>query len=393
MTSRPEAVGLASGNRKVCFLTTVHPPFDVRVFHKEARSLAGAGYEVVLVAQHEGAETVEGVRVAALPRPKNRLDRMARLSFKALRIAVNERADVYHFHDPELIPVGLLLRAMGKRVVYDIHEDVPQTILDKHYLPRWSRRPLSWVVERAEGFSARWFSGLVAATPAIARRLGPLNRNAVFVQNFPLLDEFVSWSGMPWSQRPSAVACLGGITKGRGIRQMVEAMALLPDSLPVTLKLAGHFAPESLRAEVARMRGWTRVEELGWLDRQGVAEVLGQARAGLALLHPLFRYQLGYPVKMFEYMAARIPVIASDFPLWRQIVKGAGCGLLVNPLAPEEIAQAIEYLLTHPREAESMGIRGRKAVEEQYNWGKEERKLLQLYGRLLGGGLWHLDSK
>jgi glycosyltransferase involved in cell wall biosynthesis len=377
--------GLGSVKGKVCVLTTVHPSFDIRVFYKEAKTLAEAGYKVVLVAQHEGAETVEGVRIAALPRPRNRLDRIATLSFKALRIALKQQADVYHFHDPELIPVGLLLRARGKRVVYDVHEDLPRSILSKHYLPGWSRSLLARVAEGIEGLASRAFSGVVAATPAIADRFMGLNGNCVVVQNFPLVDEFSSAANKPWRHRAPAVAYVGGISPERGIRQMVEAMGLLPDRLEATLKLAGRFDPPWIRDELVGLPGWRRVEELGFLDRLRVAEVLGTVQVGLVLFHPYPNHISAQPNKLFEYMSAGIPVIASDFPLWRQIVQGTGCGLLVDPLDPKAIAEAIEYVLTHPEEAEAMGRRGREAVEQHYNWSSEGRKLLALYADLQRG--------
>ena len=160
-------------------------------------------------------------------------------------------------------------------------------------------------------------------------------------------------------------------------------MALLPGSLGVSLKTAGEFAPQDLRDGVSQMPGWERTEYMGTLDRPGVLRVLGQARLGLLTLHPSPAQYEAWPVKLFEYMCAGVPVIASDFPLWREIVQGAGCGLLVDPLNPQAIAQAIEFVLTHPREAAAMGQRGREAVGRRYNWETEEKKLLKLYADLL----------
>src|SRR5262249_3764931 len=153
--------------------------------------------------------------------------------------------------------------------------------------------------------------------------------SVVVVQNFPCLGELVPLPRVIWGRQANSVAYIGGICHERGIREMVEAMSLMPDRLDVTLKLAGEFNPIWVRNEVIRLPGWKRVEELGFLERPKVLEVLREARAGLVLIHPEPRYQVAYPIKMFEYMAAGIPVIASDFPLWRQIVEGAGCGLLV----------------------------------------------------------------
>jgi glycosyltransferase involved in cell wall biosynthesis len=118
---------------------------------------------------------------------------------------------------------------------------------------------------------------------------------------------------------------------------------------------------------------------VGQLGRADVASELQKAYAGLVILHPEPNYVTSQPVKLFEYMCAGIPVIASDFPVCREIIAGARCGILVNPLDPTEIAEAMEFLLTHPEEAQEMGRRGFQAILERYNWANEEKALLQFY--------------
>ena len=369
---------------KIVHLTSVHPPFEVRLFHKECRSLAQAGYNVTVVAPHNRDDVRDGVRIKAVPEPKGRLSRMTLTVWRVYREAVRQRADVYHFHDPELIPVGLLLRAQGKKVLYDIREDLPRTIPVKYYVPSWLAPPLARAAECVENLACRWFSALVPTTPPIGQRFQPLNHNIVVVHNYPLLQEFQSQAKIPWSQRTCSVAYTGAcLSVGRSLREMVQAVGLLPDTLPATLKLTGSFVPASLREEVARLPGWKRVEYLGILDRAEIAAVLGSVQAGLVVEKPEPNHLQSRPIKMFEYMSAGIPVVASDFPLWRKIIGNAGCGLIVDPLSPRAISQAIEYVLTHSEEAQAMGCRGRQAVEHQYNWKNEERKLLELYAGLL----------
>lgn len=371
---------------KIAHLTSVHPHSDTRIFQMECKSLRMAGYEVTLIVPHQEDEQVEGVNIRSVGRkPAWRISRMTCTGWRVYREAVRENANVYHFHDPELIPVGLLLRMRGKKVVYDVHEDMPRTILSKYYLPIWARRPLAWLLERVEDVACRKYSAIVTPTQAIADRFTTLNNNTVLVQNFPRFEEATLHANAIWSQRACSIAYVGSITESRGIRQMVEAMDLLPDGLPARLKLAGAYSPATLRDEIARLPGWNRVDDLGLLGRSSVMHVLGQVQAGLVLLHQEPRYQVSMPVKMFEYMSAGIPVIASDFPLWRRIIATAGCGLLVEPMDVKSIADAIEYLLLHPQEAETMGRRGRQAVARHYNWETEERKLLKLYAGLITG--------
>jgi glycosyltransferase involved in cell wall biosynthesis len=368
---------------KIAHLTTVHTPFDVRIFHKECKSLSRAGYNVTLIACHGGDEIREGIRIRALPKSRGRLSRMIMGTWAIYRKAIREDAELYHFHDPELLPVGLLLRMRGKLVVYDVHEYLSADIAAKRYIPRHFRRPLARIVGAIESLSSRFFSGVVMATAIASRTFAIQDCRQVVANNYPILQEFQSLVPTVWDRRSIAVGYVGEISKDRCFAELVQAMALLPDHLQATLKLAGSFSPPQLKEELSAMEGWDRTRVMGVLDRAGVASLLADVRAGLVLLKPTPAYLESAAVKMFEYMAAGIPVIACDFPRYREIVEDAKCGLLVQPDDPVAIAGAIEFILAHPEEAEEMGKQGREAVLSKYNWASEERKLLQLYRMLL----------
>jgi glycosyltransferase involved in cell wall biosynthesis len=301
--------------------------------------------------------------------------------WKVFARAIAQHGILYHFHDPELIPVGLVLRALGKRVVYDVHEDLPRQILSKYWIPPILRGVVAKTAALAEWVAGKAMSGIVAATPAIARRFPP--HKTVVVQNFPLLFEFAHGEEAPYSSRPMLIAYVGGITAIRGAVEMVRAMEHLPEDPGARLVLAGTFSPPELEAEVRKLPGWRHVDFLGWQARSGVSHLLASSRVGLVLFHPEPNHLEAQPNKLFEYMAAGIPVVASNFPLWREIVEGEKCGLTVDPLDPKAIAEAIRWLLEHPEEAEEMGKRGRRAVVEKYNWEREAEKLLDLYRKLL----------
>jgi glycosyltransferase involved in cell wall biosynthesis len=371
--------------RKICVMTSAHPPSDVRIFHKQCKSLALAGYQVCLIASVEQDTVCDGIQMISIPRSKGRVGRIARGTLAVYRRARALDADIYHFHDPELIPVGLLLRAAGKTVVYDIHEDVPRTISYKPYIPKFLRAPVSHVAELIENWAGGRFSGLVAATPTIGNRFRAVNRNVAVVNNYPRIEELESLRfDEPPAELGNSMLYVGmRITRARGAEEMVRAMGLLPAELDASLKLVGGWDPPGLPESLSKLPGWERTESLGLLNRGQVARELHQARAGLVILHPEPNYIASQPVKLFEYMCAGIPVIVSDFPVCREIVTEAGCGLLVDPLSPQEIARAMEYLLTHPEEARAMGQRGYQAVHQLYNWDNEEKVLLEAYSRLL----------
>lgn len=371
----------ANSRRKAVHLTSVHRALDSRVFHKECKTLRDAGYEVVLVAPHEHSEVLDGVRIRGVPPESRRLRRMTMTAWSVFRAALDEKADVYHFHDPELMPAGVALRLLGKRVVRDVHEDLPRQVESKHYIHPRLRRPVARAMEALEGLTGRVYSGTVTATSHIGTRF-PAGRTAV-VQNFPVLGELANVSPLPLSQRPPLVAYAGSLTAVRGAREMVDAIGLVRPQLNACLAIGGSFEPASLRAECEARPGWQKVDYRGWLTREGVGALLAEARLGLVVLHPEPNYVEGQPIKLFEYMSAGIPVVASDFPLWRSIVEDAGCGLLVDPLNPTAIAEAIEWLLDHATESQEMGQRGAEAVQTRYNWGNEARSLLGLYERIL----------
>ena len=368
---------------KVCILTTVHPPFDTRIFHKQAKTLVDAGYDVTLIAQHDGDAVVKGVRVIGLPKPRNRFTRIFGLTWQAFRLALRQHADIYHFHDPELLPIGVLLKLVTRaKVVYDVHEDVPQQILTKHWIPAPFRCPLAFVFNLGEKLAARACDAVVVATEGIAEKFA--KHDPVVIHNYPDLGMLPDLGQGSPERDKKIVVYVGGISRLRGAFEMVKALEYLSHIENLRLELIGRFEPPSLEAELRSLFGYQRVRFLGWLPPEKVYEQLSKAYAGLVCLHPEPRYVVGLPVKLFEYMAAGLPVIASNFPLWKGIVEGNKCGLTVNPLDQEDIAHAIEYLLAHLEEAQRMGENGRQAVMEKYNWDSEAKKLLALYAGLIG---------
>jgi glycosyltransferase involved in cell wall biosynthesis len=363
---------------KVVHLSSAHYAGDTRILHKECRSLANAGHDVTLVARHERDTIVGGVKIKALCNPKSRWDRWTSALWRVYRQVAGLHADLYHFHDPELIPVGMWLSLQGKRVIYDAHEDLPNTFAYKYYIPAFARKTLAWLAGRIENLAVRRFAAVVAATPTIAQRFSEYNTNTVVVRNFPSLAELMLAPKLPWNDRPPLVVYVGSMAPERGFREAVTAISLLPEELNARLAFGGPVTPE-LREEIGRLPGSDRTDLLGVLGRVEVASLLGRARVGLVPLHRMPSFLNALPVKLFEYMSAGVPVVASDFPLWRQIIEDAGCGLLVDPCDSNGMARAIEYLLTHPEEAERMGARGREAIERRYNWKTEEQQLLALY--------------
>lgn len=378
------------GNHDILHVTTVHPRMDIRITVKELYSASSLSRWKVglLVADGVGdsLDTEFGVTVEDIGQPiGGRTGRLFIGFWKALSKICSLRPRLIHFHDPELIPLGLVLKCLGYQVIYDVHEDVPRQIMYKLWIPKIMRSIIAGVMECVEWFAAVVFDNIVAATPKIAQRF-PAHKTVV-IQNFPRLEEFGSNNALAYSKRSPAFAYVGGITDSRGAQEMIKAINSLSEDVDYRLELAGSFSESALQRDLQSMPGWSRVRFHGWASRSEVADILSSVRAGLLVLHPLRNYLDSYPIKLFEYMASSLPVIASDFPLWRQIIGEVNCGLFIDPLNPRAISDAMQWILENPTEAEAMGRRGRRAVEQYYNWGTEETKLIELYDLVLKGNM------
>lgn len=359
----------------VAHLTTVHARFDTRIYLKQCRGLARAGHQVILiVADGRGNERKDGIEIVDVGCSYGRLRRMIAATRRVLAAARKADASLYQIHDPELLPIGQTLRGAGKRVIFDAHEDLPKQLLGKPYLHPAVRRVLARCLSIYEGSVCFKMSGIIAATPSIREKFLKINPRTIDINNFPLLGELDS-AEIDWSAKRAEVAYVGGISRSRGILEAVRAIAHLQSD--ARLQLIGLFSDSGDEEQARGLAGWTKVDRLGFLNRLEVKNALKRAVAGLVTFLPLPNHIDAQPNKMFEYMSAGLPVIGSNFPLWRDIIEGNQCGICVDPLNPREIAHAIDYLVTHPSQAEQMGRNGQRAVKKYYNWSIEEKKYIK----------------
>jgi glycosyltransferase involved in cell wall biosynthesis len=335
----------------------------------------------VLIVQHDRNETVDGVEIIGLPRPRDRFQRIFGLAFRVLHLALKEKADVYHFHDPELIPVGLFLKFLGAKVVYDVHECYPASIKKNEWLPPFMRNVVAGIFDLFEKICHCFFDAIVTATEDIARRFR--SDKAVVIHNYPILNYAIGRADHRSLNEDHTAIYAGALSRTRGISEIVRSLGYIDKGSKVRLKLLGMFTEPDFEEEVRNIKCFSKVDFIGLVPHEEVYSHLLSAEIGLVVLHPTPGYITSMPIKMFEYMAAELPIIASDFPLWKEIVEGNNCGLTVDPMKPQKIAEAIEYLLERSELMKRMGENGRKAVLEKHNWEQETKKLLAVYTKVL----------
>ena len=367
--------------RRICHLTSAHPQYDIRIFHKECSSLAEY-FDVHLVVVNGNTETINNVNIHSVDLPINsRIQRFTK-AVNAVFIKAKEiNAEIYHLHDPELLRIANKLKKLGAKVIYDAHEDLPRQIQSKPYLNKLSANLLSYGIEIYENYVISSLDVVVAATPYIAARFEKIAPFSIAINNYPLKDEIDLPSEEHQNFKLSKRICyIGNISKIRGIEYLIKRMEFIPD---FQLDLAGNFSSVILEKELKYTKGWKNVTYHGFIDRTRSREIKKDALAGLVTFLNVPNHINAQPNKIFEYMAASLPVISSDFELWKEIIEKNQCGICVDPEKPEKIANAIQYLYDNPDEAKEMGKNGLKAVKEKYNWEIEKKKLITLYQNLL----------
>lgn len=365
---------------KICHFTSVHPIDDIRIFHKECVSLAANGYDVTLIACGENSfeDVVEGVKRISLSVPvKNRLQRFFKRSKAVYKKAIEVNADIYHFHDPELIPIGLKLKKNWKKVIFDSHEDVPNQILAKEWLPSFIRKLVSFVYRKYETMAVKKFDGLITVTPTLTDRLKKINKNTVQITNYPLLrnneEDIRLWR--------NSICFAGGISRQWLHENLICALDNIPN---ITYRIAGH-KDETYYEKLKKLKSWNKVDYVGKLPFDEVFSFISESSVGIALNN--YNANVGHNMgslgntKIFEYMQAGIPVICTDFILWKRIIDEYNCGICVNPYDIDEIKEAILYFINNPQITKEMGNNGRKAIINNLNWNNQVNELLKFYNK------------
>ena len=367
---------------KVCHVTSGHSPFDGRIFHKECQSLVRAGYKVTLIAPADFAEKqVDGIRILGVPPATSRWQRL-RVVQNIIRRVRRLRPALVHFHEPEILLFVPYFRPA--RVIYDCHEHYAHALYRKFYLPKVIRYPLAWAFKVLEPALAQRVDAVVLVEDSQADTLWHNGRHTVFLYNYP------RFNNQPLNRVSDGHTLIhtGNHAESKGCRIMIEAMRhVVLHISEARLLLVGPFHNPAYEMEMRHLISTYALERniklVGTVPHADVPNWIAQADIGLVPTMP--QYQPSVPTKMFEYMMACLPILASDLPVNRRFIQEAACGFLVNPDQPEAYAEKAVHLLRYPNEARALGERGYWAVRERFNWNQEEKKLLGLYEAILQG--------
>jgi len=367
---------------RVCHITTVHGAFDDRIFFKQCRSLAAAGFEVFLIAPIGQATMEDGVRILPVQVPGSRLLRPLVGAWRAFQAARKLKASIYQIHDPELLWVALLLKRGGAKVVYDMHESMRGHIFTKTWLgPAWFRKLASRCYGWFEDLAIHKLDRVLVVVESMREdivRLHPAQAAKVAViRNLPVLALIDRSLKTIARDEQFTLIYVGGLSRIRGIKEVVMAMEALPE---VRLKLLGPWADEAYRAECASLPAWKQVDDLGQVRMDAVYDHVRAADLGVCLLYPVHNYMISLPIKTFEYMACGLPMLVSDFPFWQQTF--GKYAWFADAREPATIANAIREAEADAGGRRAKALAGRKEVEQHYSWESESTQLVDLYRQL-----------
>ena len=366
---------------KVCNVTSLHEYDDGRIFQRVCKSLKKK-YEVFFVVPNTQSLEVDGVHIigVALPDINHRLKRWTSLN-KLLPILIDIDADIYHFHDPELMPLGLKMKKYGKKIVFDSHEDVPAYLSTVSYIPRIIRGVFPKIYALYEKRLLSKYDALVSVTPFIVNRLKKINPNTYQITNYP------SFKGIDverkWERK---VIFAGLIGEAWNLDKVIRCLP----RINTKLILCGHYATDDYLKYLMSLPEWEYVEYRGRVPHSQVLEFYGECCAGLAIESyddPNIGYREGSlgNTKRLDYMSAGIPVITSASKVWGDVVDTYKCGLCVqDPKSEEEIADVILSLVDNKEYAKELGDNAKEAVRVEYNWDTQEKVLFDMYNKLLG---------
>lgn len=371
--------------KKICFLGSALSRRDPRIFWRQGRSLVSAGYDVTFIGCDSKPDDIEdGVRaISSGFSTSNRIKRMLCSKKYLYKKALEINADIYQVSEPELIPLGLKLKRIGKKVIFDMREDYPRLIFEKDYIPKVLRKPISSMLENYMCKSLKKFDAVFSVTPHIVEYIKNIweCREVHLATNYPIVDKDFQLSFNEYDNRGNVLCYIGNVY--RISRQEITFKALEKIS-DIKYIIAGRIQND-YKSELVILPYWKRIEFIDGIEKDGLEKLYRRVSIGNSLRDftdtGAPKGSLGV-IKIFEYMEAALPIICTNVELWKDIVDKYKCGICVNPNNPDEIGEALLYLTEHKEEAYKMGQNGRRAVLEEYNWENQANRYISVINKV-----------
>lgn len=371
---------------RIVIIAPVHVWNDVRVFEKQARSLAACGYDVYLLARVNKKINSNGVTVVpVLYQGESRVLRFLSLPFVAFQ-ALTFKADIYHLHNPDTLIVASILKLLRNKVIYDTHEDFTKRILSRKWIPVAIRKPLATAVGKMEKYFAKYADLVLCTQPSVAKRMregkciilgNPPRNNEKLIQD---VRSIASTLELP--ECDLRLVYIGTINSSRGLVEMVDAMPLINESFNCRISMVGAIEQDELR-NVSKRPGWDYVDFISRVPQEIAFAYIYLADVGLIYLRDEGGHDITDPNKIYEYMAFSKPFIASAFDTWMRKFGGLGAGVFTPAGSSERLAEAVVKLGSSPQSKRiGMGEKGKRFVVENC-WEKEFEKLRFEYENLL----------
>lgn len=354
--------------KHICFLTGLYGRRDPLIVERQGRSLASDGYRVsFVVCDKKEDEQIYDIQISSCGfTPANRADRMHHSSKHLYRKALEINADIYQISEPELIRLGLKLKRLGKKVLFNLREDYISNVFEKSYIPKPLRHLVSFCTKQSFKKYLPKYDGVFSVTDDISEKICSLGVKCQTVRNFPLVNPQHELSQQEYLSRANCLLYYGTVYRVSCQNEVFDA---LKDMDNITYRIAG-----PCEGDFSSHPYWSRVKWSGAFTKAELEELYRTA----TISNVLRDFEaIGLPngsygiLKMFESMEAALPIICSDVKINREIIKHYNCGLCVNPHDVDAIRNAITYLLKNKDVAYQMGQNGRRAAIERYNWERE----------------------
>jgi glycosyltransferase involved in cell wall biosynthesis len=371
---------------KVCHLTCAHEANDIRIFQKECVSLAKEGYEVYLVASNAESKVVNGINIVGVSvKSMNPIYRLMVSAKKVYQAALKINADIYHFHDIELFKYGVKLKQKGYKVIFDSHENWIGYTEELSWLPTIIKKLSSSIIKRNYSKYLNDFDAVITVSPHIVDNLNKYREKIYLICNYPIYNEqLMPKINKEEFKKRNKIACYAGTVYKTSSQEII--IKSIKEISNLSYYIIGSIS-KKYKKKLLEIDNSKKVYFLDFMPHKELLNYYQKCTIGVSIFN--YAANLGGKKgslgvnKIYEYMASGLPIICTDFELWKKIIDEFHCGIYVNPYDSNAIERSFRYFVDNIDQAYEMGQNGQKAILEEFNWNSQAIKLCDIYKKIL----------